>query len=218
MKICLRQKPFHHSRIRSYDYVVLVHAHRVVALGLQYAYHPERHLVETDSPPDRVASVREEIVGYGLTYHTYFCGRIDVGFREHLPVFDIELPDLQIVNARSGHGRRVIVVAADELAGGGDIWADGRQEDRPLLQRFVVFDFQSLHLGRVEPDSGTPLASRENHYDIRTHALDFVLDTLLGTLPESYHGYHGCYSDDDSQHREDSSHLIVGQSLQRYFE
>ena len=124
-EIGLSQQTFHDGGVRSKYDVVLVHAHGVVALGLQYAHHTERNLVESYDTPYGVLSAGEKVVLDSLSDDAHLGRSLYVGFVEHLAVLYTELPDFKIIRTDTAHGRGVVVVARDELSAGGDIGADG---------------------------------------------------------------------------------------------
>ena len=73
-KVGLCQQAFHHGAVRGKYDVILVHAHGVVAFGLQHAHHAEGHLVETDDTSHGVLSSGKEVVLDGLSDDTHLGG------------------------------------------------------------------------------------------------------------------------------------------------
>ena len=100
-KICLGKDALHDRGVRSEGEVVLVHAHRVVALLLEHAHHTERDAVEAHHTSHGVRAVGAEVVYDGLTEHTHLGAGFDVGLGEHLAIADRELTNVEIVEVNT---------------------------------------------------------------------------------------------------------------------
>ena len=179
LQISLCKQTLHHGGVGSEHHIILVHAHAVVTFGFQYARHTERHLVEADNTSYGVFSVGEKIVLYRLADDAYFGGSLYVGFRKHRAVVHRKLADFEVVRTYAVYGRGVVVVARYELSRRGYVGADGRQEVRFVAQGFVVGELQRLHGAGVLPYAAAHVRSRMNHYHIRAHFGDLLLDALL---------------------------------------
>ena len=217
-KVGLCQQAFHHGAVGGKHYVVLVHAHGVVAFGLQHAHHAEGHLVETDDTSHGVLSSGKEVVLDGLSDDAHLGRGLYVGFGKHLAVLHAELPDFEIVRAHAAHGGRVVVVARDELPAGGDIGADGSQKVGFVAQGFVVGQLQGLHGAGVLADTAAHVGTGVNHNHVGAHLGDLRLDAFLRTLSDGKHRDDGRHADDDAQHGEECAQLVVVQGSQGYFE
>ena len=65
-------------------------------------------------------------------------------------------------------------------------------------------------------DTTTHVGSRLDHDHVRAHLADLRLYTPLRTLTDGQHRDHGSHADDDTQHREESPQLVVGQGPEGY--
>ena len=104
LQIGLCQQTLHHGGVGCQYDVVLVHTHRVVSLGFQYAYYTERYFAEPDNASYRIFSIGEKIVYNGFSYHAYLGARLDIGFAEHLSIVYRELSNFQILRSHAIHG------------------------------------------------------------------------------------------------------------------
>ena len=60
--------------------------------------------------------------------------------------------------------------------------------------------------------------SRMDHYHVGSHLADLGLDALLGALADGEHSDDGADTDNDAEHRQESSELVVAQCFQGYSE
>ena len=163
----LRLDAFHHRCVRRKHEVVLVHAHRVVTLLLQYAHHAERYCVEAHHLAYGVRPVGEQIVYHGLAQYAHLRTRLDVGVCEHFSLTHRELPDFEIVLVHAVDRRRRVVVAVYPLSATVHRGADAFDEVALVLDRAVVVELQRLHRRWVLAHTArTAVGSRTNHYHV----------------------------------------------------
>ena len=217
-EVGLGQQSLHHRGVGGQHDVVLVHAHGVVAFALEDTYYAQGYLVEADDASDGVGTVGEEVVYDGLSDDTNLGRHLDVGFGEHLALFDRKLAYFQILCAYAADRRGVVVVAGNELAAARHVGADGREKGRLVAQRFIVGQLQGLHFAGIHPHTAPSFASRMYHDHVGAHLGDLLLDALLRTLADGQHGDDGGHTDDDTQHGEEGAQLVVGKGAQGYFE
>ena len=86
-----------------------------------------------------------------------------------------------------------------------------------IYNRLIVGGLQGLHVVAALTDATSSLRTGEDHDHITAHFGYLSLDRILGALADSEHGNHGSHADDNSQHSEEASHLVVVQSLYGYF-
>jgi hypothetical protein len=63
-------------------------------------------------------------------------------------------------------------------------------------------------------DTTTHVGSRTDGEQVGAHGGKLLADALLGTLTNSHHDDNCCYTDDNTQHREEGAHLVVGNGLE----
>ena len=102
-----------------------------------------------------------------------------IGFGKHCSVVHRKLAYFKVFRTYTAYGRRIVVIACNELSGGGDVGADGGQEVRLVAQRLVVGKFQGLHGAGVLTDAAAHIRSRMDHYHVGAHFGDLRLDTFL---------------------------------------
>ena len=208
----------HHGGVRGDDQVVLVHPHTVVTFAFQHSDDAERNTAEADDLSYRVLAVREKLVDDRLPDKTDLRRRLDVLLREYVAVLYLVPSDVEELLVDTIDGGRRVVGAIDRLAGGVDGRGDKRDVAAFLADVLEVLDFQRLHVIGAEAYSAPHVLSRMDHYHVGSHLADLGLDALLGALADGEHCDDGADTDNDAEHRQESSELVVAQCFQGYSE
>ena len=213
----MRSYTLHHCGVGSNDYIILVHTPRVVALRLKYTYDTHRNRLEADGLADRIDIVAKQFFHNSGTHHYYLGGLLDVLLSKAFALLYRPLLDVEIVYRLAIHRSIGIVVAINGLATGINL---GRHLGNKLLftnDTLVVGHLKCLHARRVLAHTTSHVGTWTNGKQIGSHSREFGTDTLLRTLTDAHHDDDRCHSNDDTQHREERSHLIVCHRLQAYF-
>lgn len=81
--------------------------------------------------------------------------------------------------------------------------------------RLVVFDLERLHAAGTLPHATETSSPRMNHDHVRAHLRDLFPDAALRPLTDRQHRNDRTYADDDAEHRQKPSKLVVGKRLER---
>ena len=207
-----------HRGVGGKDEVVLVHAHRVIALALQDTDYLERKLLETDNLADGILTSGEKVIDNGFTDEADLgCGG-DVLFGEHIAVFHFVAADIHVVGRDAIDCRRRIVRSVDDLSTAIDRGGDQRDVARFVADILVVFQLEGLHIFRALTNAATHVATRLNHNHVRPHLAYLRLDTLLRTLADGEHGDDRGDPDNNTEHRQETAQLVVCQGADGYLE
>ena len=104
-----------HGRIRCEDKVILVHPHAVVSLAFQDTYDAEGEFLEANHLPNRILTIREQIIDHSLSHYAYLGSREDVLFGKHIAILYFILPDFHIIRRDAIDRRRGIIRAVNRL-------------------------------------------------------------------------------------------------------
>ena len=133
---------------------------------------------------------------------------------KHLAFADRVLADRHVVAVHAVQRGRRVVGAVDRLTAAADRGRAGADVRCLALDRPVVLQLERLHAAGALPHSAEAAVAGVYHDHVRAHFRDLLADAPLRSLADGQHRDDRSDADDDAQHRQEPSELVVGKGFQ----
>ena len=201
-------------RDRNQHQVVLILADHALSLALEHADDRMRNAANAHGFAHRVRFA-EQRTGDRLSEQHDLGPRVDLRLVETLAAGHFPLARLEELGGGALDLRGPVAVAVDHLSAAAQRRRGGLHGGNLPLQRIrVVFSDRWLRPGSLARAAQREVA-REDDDEIRSEALDLVLDARLRTGTHGDHRDHRADADDDAEHRERRPELVHAQRGQR---